>query len=95
MSGLESATSPAVMSITLSVVSDKQEPGKMADHYMQCWKMFLFVGFLIVPVLGSSHSCEELSHPDCGVIPTTETIRNGKPVSYPWMVFLYLPSDKY
>ena len=32
---------------------------------------------------------ESLSHPGCGVIPTTPTIINGEPASYPWMVFLY------
>ena len=52
--------------------------------------MFLF------PVLGSSRSCdpENLSHPGCGVIPTTSTISNGQPGTYPWMVFLYLLSSE-
>ena len=68
----------------------------MAANFLQCWKMFLFVSFVIVPVLGSSCSCdpENLSHPGCGVIPTTSTISNGKPGTYPWMVFLYLLSNK-
>ena len=63
---------------------------------MQCRKMFLFVSFVIVPALGSSRSCdpENLSHPGCGVIPTTSTINNGQPGTYPWMVFLYLQSNK-
>ena len=53
--------------------------------------MFLFVSFVIVPVLGSSRSCdsENFSHPGCGVIPTSSTIINGSAASYPWMVFLY------
>ena len=58
--------------------------------------MFLFLSFVMVPVLGSSRSCdpENLSHPGCGVIPTTSTISNGQPGTYPWMVFLYLLSNK-
>ena len=62
---------------------------------MQYCKMFLFVSLVIVPVLGSSRSCdaENLSHPGCGVLPTTSTISNGKPGTYPWMVFLYLLSN--
>ena len=57
--------------------------------------MFLFVSFVIVPVLGSSRSCdpENLSHPGCGVLPTTSTISNGQSATYPWMVFLYLLSN--
>ena len=57
--------------------------------------MFLFVSLVIVPVLGSSRSCDadNLSHPGCGVLPTTSTISNGKPGTYPWMVFLYLLSN--
>merc|ERR1712227_1110301 len=42
-------------------------------------------------VSGSNH--ENLSHPSCGIIPTTisPTILNGSPaVTYPWMVFLFL-----
>ena len=68
----------------------------MADNFLQCWKMFFFVSFAIVPVLGSSRSCdqENLSHPGCGVLPTTSTISNGPPGTYPWMVFLYLLSNK-
>ena len=57
--------------------------------------MFLFVSFVIVQVLGS-RSCdpENLSHPGCDVIPTTSTISNGQPGTYPWMVFLYLLSNE-
>ena len=46
---------------------------------------------VIVPVLGSSRSfdADNLSHPGCGVIPTTSSISKGKPGTYPWMVFLY------
>ena len=42
-------------------------------------------------VFGSQCECESesLSHPGCGVIPTTSTIINGSAASYPWMVFLY------
>ena len=66
----------------------------MADNFLQCWKTFLVVSFVIVPVLGSSWSCENLSHPGCDVIPTTSTISNGQPGTYPWMVFLYLLSNE-
>ena len=68
----------------------------MVATHMQCCKLFLFVSFVIVPVLGSSRSCdpENLSHPGCGVIPTTSTISIGQPGTYPWMVFLYLLSNK-
>ena len=68
----------------------------MADNFLQCWKMFFFVSFVVVSVLGSSRSCdpENLSHPGCGVLPTTSTISNGQPDNYPWMVFLYLLSNK-
>ena len=61
----------------------------------QYCKMFLFLSLVIVPVLGSSRSCdaENLSHPGCGVLPTTSTISNGKPGTYPWMVFLFLLSN--
>ena len=67
----------------------------MVATLMQCNKMFLFVIFVIFPALGSSQSCdaENLSHPGCGVIPTTSTISNGKPSTYPWMVFLFLLSN--
>merc|ERR1712110_429562 len=75
-------------------MGDKQEAGKMVDNSLQCWKILLFVSFVIVQVLGSSQSCEELSYPGCGVIPTTSTISNGQPCTYPWMVFLYLLSNK-
>ena len=42
-------------------------------------------------VFGSQCECESesLSHPGCGVIPTSSTIINGSAASYPWMVFLY------
>ena len=58
--------------------------------------MFMFVSIVIVPVLGTYRSCdpENLSHPGCGVIPTTSTISHGQPGTYPWMVFLYLLSNK-
>ena len=57
--------------------------------------MFLFVSLVIVPVLGSSRSCDadNLSHPGCGVLPTTSTISNRKAGTYPWMVILYLLSN--
>ena len=54
--------------------------------------MLLFYSFSgIVTVLGSSRSCdgENLSYPGCGIIPSTSTISNGVPASYPWMAFLY------
>ena len=45
--------------------------------------------------LGSQCECESesLSHPGCGVIPTSSTIINGSAASYPWMVFLYNYGD--
>ena len=36
---------------------------------------------------------ENLSYPDCGIIPTSTTIINGSTSSYPWMVFLYLATS--
>ena len=47
--------------------------------------------FVSLTVLGSSRSCNEenLSYPGCGIIPSTSTISNGQPASYPWMAFLY------
>ena len=47
--------------------------------------------FVTVTVVGSSRSCdgENLSYPGCGIIPSTSTISNGEPSSYPWMAFLY------
>ena len=43
-----------------------------------------------VSVLGSSRcDGENLSYPGCGIIPSTSTISNGEPASYPWMAFLY------
>ena len=55
--------------------------------------MLLFWGLFCIPiVLGTKCDCESsesLSHPGCGVIPTTSTIINGSVASYPWMVFLY------
>ena len=67
----------------------------MLDNIRHCFKVFLFVSFVIVPVLGSSRSCDadNLSHPGCGVLPTTSTISNGKPGTFPWMVLLYLLSN--
>ena len=45
-------------------------------------------------VLGSSRSCDgvNLSYPGCGIIPSTSTIKNGEPASYPWMAFLFYAS---
>ena len=67
----------------------------MVATLTQCCKIFLFVSLVIVPVLGSSRSCDadNLSHPGCGVLPTTSTISNGRPGTYPWMVFLYFLSN--
>ena len=84
--------SPLESRITLNVESEKQASGKMADNFQQCWKMFLVMSFVIVPVLGSWDP-ENLSHPGCGLLPTTSTISNGQPGTYPWMVFLYLLSN--
>ena len=55
--------------------------------------------FLCLPisslVFGSQCECESesLSHPGCGIIPTSSTIINGSSASYPWMVFLYNYGD--
>ena len=51
--------------------------------------------FSIPFVLGSKCECEteSLSHPGCGVIPTSSTIINGSAASYPWTVFLYNYGD--
>ena len=56
--------------------------------------VFLFL-YSISHVLGSQCECEteSLSHPGCGVIPTSSTIINGSAASYPWMVFLYNYGD--
>ena len=50
--------------------------------------------FVTVTVLGSTRSCdgENLSYPGCGIIPSTSTINNGEPASYPWMAFLFYSS---
>ena len=50
--------------------------------------------FVSLTVLGSSRSCdgENLSYPGCGIIPSTSTISNGQPASYPWMAFLFYSS---
>merc|ERR1712110_486959 len=49
--------------------------------------------FVTVTVLGSSRcDGENLSYPGCGIIPSTSTIRNGEPASYPWMAFLLYSS---
>ena len=47
--------------------------------------------------LGSQCECEteSLSHPGCGRIPTSSTIINGSPASYPWMVFFYMNNNTY
>ena len=55
-------------------------------------RIILFLCLCISPlVFGSQCECESesLSHPGCGVIPTSSTIINGSAASYPWMVFLY------
>ena len=55
-------------------------------------RIILFLCLCIIPlVFGSQCECdqESLSHPGCGVIPTSSTIINGSAASYPWMVFLY------
>ena len=62
----------------------------MASHSETRTIVFLFL-YSIRHVLGSQCECqtESLSHPGCGVIPTSSTIINGSAASYPWMVFLY------
>ena len=54
------------------------------------WISLIFVHFIS---LGSCTECscetDNISHPGCGVIPSTSTIFNGSPASYPWMVFLF------
>ena len=59
-------------------------------------RIILLLCFLFIAhILGSQCECEteSLSHPGCGVIPTSSTIINGSPASYPWMVFLYNYGD--
>ncbi len=58
------------------------------------FSLLLLVLFYHFRVTGASRricdcEAENLSHPGCGIIPTTSTILNGSPGSYPWMVFLY------
>ena len=50
--------------------------------------MFLFTFPFVYGALGEGET-ESLSHPGCGVIPTSSTIINGSSTYYPWMVFLY------
>ena len=58
------------------------------------WVILTYSGFVTLTVLGSSRSCDgdNLSYPGCGVIPSTSTISNGEPASYPWMAFLFYSS---
>ena len=53
-----------------------------------------YLGFVTLTVLGTSRICDvgSLSYPECGLIPSTSTIRNGEPASYPWMAFLFYSS---
>ena len=66
----------------------RQQPQNKAKFFLVILTYFCF-GTLTV--LGSSRSCdgENLSYPGCGIIPSTSTISQGKPASYPWMAFLY------
>ena len=55
-------------------------------------KFLIFTLFSTTLVLGNKCDCkkaESLSHPGCGIIPTSSTIINGNSTSYPWMAFLY------
>ena len=52
---------------------------------MRTFILFLFAGF----PYSSICEPESLSHTGCGVIPASPTIINGKPASFPWMVFLF------
>ena len=67
---------------------------KMSDFSRSRIILFLFCIFTPF-VLGSKCECEteSLSHPGCGVIPTSSTIINGSPAYHPWMVFLYTLGD--
>ena len=47
--------------------------------------ILLFACFPSLALCGS----ESLSHSGCGTIPTSSTIINGSPASFPWMVFLF------
>ena len=47
--------------------------------------IILFACFPLFAICGS----ESLSHTGCGIIPTSSTIINGSPASFPWMVFLF------
>ena len=54
------------------------------------WLLMTYSCFITLPVLGSSRcDGESLSFPGCGIIPSTSTISNGEPASYPWMAFLF------
>ena len=65
-----------------------------ADTMMNKSRLFLviltFSCFVTLPVLSSRGF--DVSHPGCGIIPSTSTIKNGEPASYPWMAFLFSSS---
>merc|ERR1711971_631846 len=76
--------------VLLSHSCSKSEPKIMGTkHGTQ--RIFCLFLLSIPHILGSQCECEteSLSHPGCGVIPTSSTIINGSAASYPWMVFLY------
>ena len=55
------------------------------------WPSLLFANWWCSLVSSTECSCEtdNISHPGCGIIPSISTIYNGRPASYPWMVFLF------
>merc|ERR1712110_103473 len=67
---------------------------KMMNNSRFILVILTYLCFVTMTVLGSSRSCdgEKLSYPGCGIIPSTSTIRNGEPASYPWMAFLFYSS---
>ena len=48
--------------------------------------IFIYSCFVTPKVLSSRSF--DVSYPGCGIIPSTSTISNGEPESYPWMAFL-------
>ena len=53
--------------------------------------MVLTYSCFLTPKVLSSRSFD-VSHPGCGIIPSTSTISNGESASYPWMAFLFYSS---
>ena len=79
-----------ILNLKLFLVSSEE----MFSLQVQCPLILLILSCHVLLITGTSRKIcdcepENLSHPGCGIIPTTSTILNGSPGSYPWMVFLY------